>query len=32
MTAISIMKNHGFHNVINIQGGFGTLKKQGLKL
>jgi glyoxylase-like metal-dependent hydrolase (beta-lactamase superfamily II)/rhodanese-related sulfurtransferase len=32
MTAISIMKNHGFREVINIQGGFPTLEKAGLDI
>jgi hydroxyacylglutathione hydrolase len=30
MTAISIMKNHGFRNLINIYGGFGAMEKAGL--
>lgn len=30
MTAISIMKNHGFKNLINIYGGFGAMEKAGL--
>ncbi|MGC3947474.1 MAG: MBL fold metallo-hydrolase [Chryseolinea sp.] len=30
MTAISIMKNHGFTNLINVYGGFKTLEKAGL--
>ncbi len=32
MTAISIMKNHGFTNLINVQGGFSTLQKAGLAI
>lgn len=30
MTAISIMKNHGFTDLINVYGGFKTLEKAGL--
>jgi hydroxyacylglutathione hydrolase len=30
MTAISIMKNHGFKNLVNIYGGFGAMEKAGL--
>lgn len=30
MTAISIMKNHGFNNLINVYGGFGAMEKAGL--
>jgi hydroxyacylglutathione hydrolase len=30
MTAISIMKNHGFENLVNIYGGFGAMEKAGL--
>jgi rhodanese-related sulfurtransferase len=32
MTAISIMKNHGFKNLINIYGGFGAMEKAGLEI
>ncbi len=32
MTAISIMKNHGFHKLVNVSGGFGTLLKAGLPI
>ncbi len=32
MTAISIMKNFGFNNLINVQGGYGTLQKAGLEI
>lgn len=32
MTAISIMKNHGFTNLINVYGGFGSLQKAGLEI
>ncbi|MEJ7647235.1 MAG: MBL fold metallo-hydrolase [Chryseolinea sp.] len=32
MTAISIMKNLGFENLINIPGGFGTLQKAGVEV
>jgi hydroxyacylglutathione hydrolase len=31
MTAISIMKNHGFTNLINVYGGFKTLENAGLR-
>ncbi len=31
MTAISIMKNHGFQNLINIYGGFGAMQQAGLE-
>lgn len=31
MTAISIMKQHGFTNLINVYGGFKTLEKAGLR-
>jgi len=30
MTAISIMRKHGFKNLINVYGGFGALQKAGL--
>ncbi len=30
MTAISIMKNYGFRDLINVQGGYGTLLNAGL--
>jgi hydroxyacylglutathione hydrolase len=32
MTAISIMKNHGFKNLINVYGGFGAMEKAGLAI
>jgi rhodanese-related sulfurtransferase len=32
MTAISIMKNHGFKNLINVYGGFGAMEKAGLEV
>jgi hydroxyacylglutathione hydrolase len=32
MTAISIMKNHGFKNLINIYGGFGAMENAGLEI
>lgn len=32
MTAISIMKNHGFNNLVNVYGGFGTLQSAGLEI
>ncbi len=32
MTAISIMKNHGFKNLINVYGGFGAMQKAGLEV
>ncbi|HYG02303.1 MAG TPA: MBL fold metallo-hydrolase [Chryseosolibacter sp.] len=31
MTAISIMKNHGFKNLVNVYGGFGAMEKAGLE-
>jgi len=31
MTAISIMKNHGFTNLINVYGGYKTLENAGLR-
>ena len=31
MTAISIMKNHGFTDLINVYGGFKTLENAGLR-
>jgi hydroxyacylglutathione hydrolase len=30
MTAISIMNNHGFKNLINVYGGFGAIQNAGL--
>jgi hydroxyacylglutathione hydrolase len=30
MTAISIMKNHGFKNLINVHGGFSSIEKSGI--
>lgn len=30
MTAISIMKNNGFKNLINVQGGFASMQQAGL--
>jgi rhodanese-related sulfurtransferase len=30
MTAISIMRNHGFKNLTNIAGGFGAMIAAGL--
>lgn len=30
MTAISIMKNHGFKNLVNVYGGFGAMQQAGL--
>jgi hydroxyacylglutathione hydrolase len=30
MTAISLMKNHGFKNLINVYGGFGAMLSAGL--
>lgn len=30
MTAISIMRNHGFSNLTNVYGGFGAMQKAGL--
>jgi hydroxyacylglutathione hydrolase len=32
MTAISIMKNHGFTNLINVYGGFGAMVQAGLPI
>ena len=32
MTAISIMKNHGFKNLINVYGGFGAMQNAGLEI
>jgi glyoxylase-like metal-dependent hydrolase (beta-lactamase superfamily II)/rhodanese-related sulfurtransferase len=32
MTAISIMLNHGFTNLLNVYGGFGAMQKAGLPL
>lgn len=32
MTAISIMRNHGFNNLTNIAGGFNSMVKAGLPL
>jgi hydroxyacylglutathione hydrolase len=32
MTAISIMKNHGFTNLINVYGGFAAMQKAGLDI
>ncbi|HOX81410.1 MAG TPA: MBL fold metallo-hydrolase [Chryseolinea sp.] len=32
MTAISIMKNEGFQNLINIYGGFGAMQQAGLEV
>jgi glyoxylase-like metal-dependent hydrolase (beta-lactamase superfamily II)/rhodanese-related sulfurtransferase len=32
MTAISIMKNHGFKNLINVYGGFGAMQEAGLPI
>jgi glyoxylase-like metal-dependent hydrolase (beta-lactamase superfamily II)/rhodanese-related sulfurtransferase len=32
MTAISIMKNLGFKNLVNIYGGFGALQGEGLEI
>lgn len=32
MTAISIMKNHGFKNLINVYGGFGAMQQAGLEI
>jgi rhodanese-related sulfurtransferase len=32
MTAISILRNHGFTRLINIYGGFGAMEKAGLPL
>jgi rhodanese-related sulfurtransferase len=32
MTAISIMRKHGFKNLINVYGGFGAMEKAGLPI
>ena len=32
MTAISIMFNHGFNNLINVYGGFGAMQKAGMEI
>lgn len=32
MTAISIMRNHGFKNLVNVYGGFGAMEKAGLRM
>ncbi len=32
MVAISIMKNHGFKNLVNVTGGFGMMQKAGLEI
>lgn len=32
MTAISIMKNHGFKNLVNVSGGFAPMKNAGLEI
>jgi hydroxyacylglutathione hydrolase len=32
MVAISIMKNHGFEDLINVLGGFGKMQKAGLEI
>lgn len=32
MVAISIMKNHGFKDLINVLGGFGQMQKAGLEI
>jgi rhodanese-related sulfurtransferase len=32
MTAISIMYNHGFEELINVYGGYGAMEKAGLPL
>jgi rhodanese-related sulfurtransferase len=32
MTAISIMKNHGFKNLLNVAGGFSNMQNAGLQL
>jgi hydroxyacylglutathione hydrolase len=32
MTAISIMKNYGFKNLINVYGGFGAMESAGLEI
>ncbi|MBT1705081.1 MBL fold metallo-hydrolase [Chryseosolibacter indicus] len=30
MTAISIMKNHGFNSLVNVYGGYGAMQKAGI--
>jgi rhodanese-related sulfurtransferase len=32
MVAISIMKKHGFNNLLNVYGGFGSMQKAGLEI
>lgn len=32
MTAISIMKNHGFTNLLNVYGGFSAMQNVGLEM
>lgn len=32
MVAISIMKNHGFNELFNVYGGFGSMQKAGLEI
>ncbi|MFZ6001975.1 MAG: MBL fold metallo-hydrolase [Bacteroidota bacterium] len=32
MTAISIMKKHGFTNLVNVYGGFGAMQKAGMEM
>jgi hydroxyacylglutathione hydrolase len=32
MTAISLMKNHGFKNLMNVYGGFGAMQNAGLEI
>ncbi len=32
MTAISIMRNHGFKNLVNVAGGFGPMQQAGLEI
>jgi hydroxyacylglutathione hydrolase len=32
MTAISIMKNHGFQRLVNVSGGFGSIQNTGIEL
>lgn len=32
MTAISLMRNHGFKNLINVYGGFGAMQKAGMEI
>lgn len=32
MTAISIMKNHGFTNLVNVQGGYGAIEKSAVEV